>query len=198
MISLSQPLTDFVIYNGKRIKLDVSFDNVLKMYDIFKDDFLNQQEKSEFALAILCKSRKLPPVPILDLIFKEHIETFSNPKQDNKLRVVDFKQDAPYIYSSFLMDYGIDLINQQGKLHWQKFISLFQGLSEKTKIREIMSIRSKPIPEPNKHNHEYIRNLMELKAYYALEISQAEREKNFQAGLKRLAQALMAQANGGG
>lgn len=196
MISISKPLTDFVEYGGRKIKLNISFDNVLKMYNIFKDDFLNQEEKYKFALAILCKSRKLPPVSALDLIFKEQIETFSKPKQNNNLRVVDFNQDSSYIYSSFLMDYGIDLIDQQGKLHWQKFISLFQGLSERTKIREVMSIRARPIPEANKHNQEYIRNLMELKAYYALEISQAEREKNFQAGLKNLAQALMARAKG--
>lgn len=197
MIDISKPLTDFVDYGGRKIKLNISFDNVLKMYDIFKDDFLSQKEKYEFALAILCKSRRLPPVSALDLIFKEQIETFSKHKQNNNLRVVDFKQDASYIYSSFLMDYGIDLIEQQGKLHWQKFISLFQGLSENTKIREVMSIRARPIPESNKHNQEYIRSLMELKAYYALEISQAEREKNFQAGLKNLAQALMARAKGG-
>jgi hypothetical protein len=93
-----------------------------------------------------------------------------------------------------MMDYGIDLVDMQGKLHWQKFISLFQGLSERTKIREVMAIRSKPIPNPDKHNQEYIKNLMELKAFYALEISQAEREHNFQQGLKKLAQTLIAMA----
>ena len=57
-----------------------------------------------------------------------------------------------------------------------------------------MSIRAKPIPKPDKHNQEYIRSLMELKQYYALEISQGERERNFQEGLKHLAETLLARA----
>lgn len=195
MIDISKPLTDFVIYNGRKIKLNISFDTVLDMYDIFKDGILLDSEKSQFALALLVKGRKIPHLRVLDIIFKEQIETFQRQSSRNQLRVVDFKQDSSYIYSSFLMDYGIDLVEQQGKLHWQKFISLFQGLSEKTKIREIMSIRARPLPKPDKHNQDYICSLTELKAYYALEISQEERERNFQEGLKRLAETLKARAN---
>jgi len=194
MISLISPLTNFVVFEGRKIKLDVSFDNVIRMYDIFKDDFLDNAEKYEFALALLCRGRFMPKLQALDVIFHQQIETFGKSQQNNRLRVVDFRQDAPYIYSSFMMDYGIDLTKQQGKLHWQKFIALFQGLSEKTKMREIISIRSRPIPKPEKHNQEYIKNLMELKAFYALEISQEEKERNFQQGLKQLAQTLIARA----
>lgn len=137
MIDIAKPLTNFVIYNGKKIKLNISFDTVLKMYDIFKDGILLEQEKAQFALALLVKGSKIPDFKVLDIIFKEQIETFQRQSSSNQLRVVDFKQDSSYIYSSFLMDYGIDLIEQQGKLHWQKFISLFQGLSEKTKYGKL-------------------------------------------------------------
>lgn len=197
MIDITKPLTDYVIHEGKKIKLNISFDTVLKVYDIFKDGFLLDYEKAQFALALLVKGRKMPDLKLLDVIFKEQIETFQHNSNKTSLRVVDFKQDSAYIYSSFLMDYGIDLVEQQGKLHWQKFISLFQGLSESTKIREVMSIRARPLPKPDKHNQEYIRSLMELKQYYALEISQEEREKNFQEGLKRLAETLLARAKEG-
>lgn len=194
MIDISKPLTDFVVFEGRKIKLDISFDAVLDVYDILGDGLLLDLEKTQFALARLVKGRKLPSPAALDVIFKEHIETPQKNGNKNNLRVVDFRQDSAYIYSSFLMDYGIDLIEAQGKLHWQKFISLFQGLSEKTKIREVMLIRSKPIPKPDKHNGDYIRNLMDLKQYYALEISQEEKEKNFREGLKKLAHTLLARA----
>lgn len=194
MIDITKPLTDYVIYEGKKIKLNISFDTVLKVYDIFKDGFLLDYEKAQFALALLVKGRRMPDLKLLDVIFKEQIETFQRNSNKTSLRVVDFKQDSAYIYSSFILDYGIDLVEQQGKLHWQKFISLFQGLSERTKIREVMSIRSRPLPKPDKHNQEYIRSLMELKQYYALEISQEERERNFQEGLKHLAETLLARA----
>lgn len=192
----TQALKDcnYYIYSGRKIKLNISFDTVLNMYDIFKDNFLLEQEKAQFALSLLVKGNKTPNIKVLDIIFKEQIETFQRQSSQNQLRVVDFKQDSSYIYSSFLMDYGIDLIEQQGKLHWQKFISLFQGLSEKTKIREVMSIRARPIPKPDKYNQEYIHSLTELKTYYALEISQEEKERNFQEGLKRLAETLKMRA----
>lgn len=196
MINIAKPLTDYVIYNGRKIRLDMSYGNILRVYDVFKDDFLTDSEKAEFALALLVKNRKLPDIRALDVIFREQIETYGK-KSTNNLRVVDFRQDSAYIYSSFLMDYGIDLTEQYDKLHWQKFIALFQGLSEHTKMREVMSIRARPVPKPDKYNQEYIRSLMELKAYYALDISQEEREKNFQAGLKNMFEALKVQAERG-
>lgn len=196
MINIAKPLTDYVIYNGRKIRLDMSFGNILRVYDVFKDDFLTEAEKAEFALALLVKNRKLPDIRVLDVIFREQIETYGK-KSTNNLRVVDFRQDSAYIYSSFLMDYNIDLTEQYDKLHWQKFIALFQGLSEHTKMREVMSIRARPVPKPDKYNQEYIRNLMELKAYYALDISQEEREKNFQTGLKNMFEALKVQAERG-
>lgn len=195
MIDITKPLTNYVIFSGRKLRLNISFDTVLRVYDIFRDGFLLDHEKAQFALALLVKERKLPDLKALDLIFSEQIETFQRSRGKNNLRVVDFKQDAAFIYSSFLMDYGVDLTEQCGKLHWQKFIAMFQGLSERTKIREVMSIRAKPLPKPDKHNQEYIKNLIELKQYYALEISQEERERNFQEGLKHLAQSLLARAN---
>lgn len=194
MINIAKPLTDYVIYCGKKYKLNISFDVVLKMYEVFKDDFLTDSEKAQFALALLVRGKKMPEITALDVIFREQIDTHKQGKNNSSMKVVDFIQDSGYIYSSFLMDYGIDLIDYQGKLHWQKFIALFQGLSEHTKIREVMSIRARPLPAPNKHNQEYIKNLIELKSHYALEISQKEREQNFQTGLKKLAQTLIAQA----
>ena len=107
------------------------------MYDIFKDGILLEQEKAQFALALLVKGSKIPDFKVLDIIFKEQIETFQRQSSRNQLRVVDFKQDSSYIYSSFLMDYGIDLIEQQGKLHWQKFISLFRDFLKKQKYGKL-------------------------------------------------------------
>ena len=37
--------------------------------------------------------------------------------------------------------YGIDLIEQQGKLHWRKFKALLSGLPENTQFKRIVSVR---------------------------------------------------------
>lgn len=69
MIDISKPLTDFIIYSGRKIKLNISFDTVLKMYDIF----LLEHEKAQFALSLLVKGNKVPNINVLDIIFKEQI-----------------------------------------------------------------------------------------------------------------------------
>jgi len=38
--------------------------------------------------------------------------------------------------------YGIDLIDEQGKLHWLKFRALLHGLPTETRLMEIIGYRS--------------------------------------------------------
>jgi len=169
-------------------KLNLAFDVVLEVQNLFKED-LTDIEKINTALNILVINRRsLKKLTIqqknelLTEIFKGFINIKPKRKPKDNKKVVDFEEDGEYIYSSFFMDYGIDLIEQQGKLHWKKFLALFQGLSDQTKIKEIMSIRGRDIPEPTKYNQKEIQNLRELKAYYAL----GDAEENFQDGLNAL------------
>lgn len=189
---LTQPLPEKIEFAGRTWTLHLSFDIVLRVFALYKDDVLYAGEKQELALTLLVKEKN-PPWAILEHIFEEYISVTK--KADTKgLKCFDFLQDGAYLYSSFLADYGIDLTQERGKLHWWKFVALFQGLSEGTKMREVMRIRREEIPELNQHNAKYIENLMELKQYYALEITQEEREQNLRSGFERLAQALRARA----
>lgn len=58
----------------------------------------------------------------------------------NTARVVSFTEDADLIYAAFLAQYGIDLTTVS--LHWWKFRALFNGLTDKHKICEIMGYRA--------------------------------------------------------
>jgi len=176
--------------------LNLAFDNVLRVYELWKDELFTSEEKLEMSLQILLRNYKLvkkftvqDKSDLLKAIFENFISLNTRESGDSE-KNFDFIQDANYIFASFLMDYGIDLIDQQGLLHWWKFISLFQGLSERTKIREVIGIRTRKIPEANKYNADEIRALQELKALYALEISQEEQEIQFEKGLDKLARAL--------
>lgn len=189
---LTKPLPQKTEFGGRTWTLRLSFDNVLQMYSLLRDDVLFSSEKQELALMILVKEHA-PPAALLQHIFDEYISV-TRKTETRELKCFDFLQDGAYLYASFLMDYGIDLTQERGRMHWWKFVALFQGLSEKTKMREVMRIRREKIPEPNKHNAEYIKNLIALKQYYALEISQEEREQNFRTGIARLAQGLKARA----
>lgn len=54
--------------------------------------------------------------------------------------VVDYELDADLIYSAFLGQYGIDLVDVE-YLHWHKFLALLSGLNDSTRLREVMGYR---------------------------------------------------------
>lgn len=54
--------------------------------------------------------------------------------------VIDYELDSDLIYSAFLGQYGIDLIDIE-YLHWHKFLALLSGLNDSTRLREIMGYR---------------------------------------------------------
>lgn len=189
---IAHKLKNDIDFNGKRLKLNLSFDKVLKIYSLFKEDLLSDADKLDWALEMLIenynKIKYLGYEKKLELfeIISNYITPKSKKVKDDGVKTVDVIQDANYIYASFLMDYNIDLVDMQGKLDWRKFIALFQGLSDRTKIKEVMSIRSRKIPTRTKYNGEEIEALQEAKAFYALEISEEEGKENFQKGLNKL------------
>lgn len=69
--------------------------------------------------------------------------------EDEEKKWYEFEQDSGYIYSSFLMDYGMDLMEERekGSLHWDKFNHLLAGLSENTKFKNVIKIRMMDYPE---------------------------------------------------
>nr|DAS52303.1 MAG TPA: hypothetical protein [Caudoviricetes sp.] len=54
-------------------------------------------------------------------------------------KVLYYKYDGDYLYSAFMEQYGIDLLDDE--FHWYKFNALLNGLNN-TKMNEIMEFRS--------------------------------------------------------
>jgi len=196
-ITLHFPLPYAVVYGGKTYKLKPYFDNVLKVFALQKEPDLSEIDKLDLSLDLLVKSKhKLPTQEKLGLLNAVYDILVDAPQKepDGTAPIFDFEQDAGFIYASFLSDYGLDLYQQQGRLHWWAFIQLFRGLSDGAKIVQVMQIRAKPIPAPTKHNAKEREQLAKLKAHYALKISQEDKERNFAAGLKRLAGLMLGMA----
>lgn len=55
--------------------------------------------------------------------------------------LLDYELDADYIYSAFLGQYGIDLLEVK-ELHWHKFLALLKGLKADEMICRIMGYRA--------------------------------------------------------
>lgn len=190
-------LTDYedgeVEFQGKRYLVDLAYDTVLNVQRMYREKLLDNED-------LILESLRLFHIPekviekltwqerydLLEKIAGEKIAIRKRPQIGRQQRLFDFEDDGEYIYASFLQAYGLDLIEQQGRLPWQNFIALFQGLPEKTKIREVMKIRGMDIPEYNGRNQKEIQQIVELKTYYAL----GYYEENGADGLDRLFNAL--------
>lgn len=173
---LTDPPATHVWHENRYYTVNPSYDIVLDLQKVYRDSRLNDVDKINTALRILIVRPKRihmstnQKMNLLQAIYDQCIKIPERHSPKNQQKVFDFDFDGEYIYSSFMEDYGIDLIEQRGKLHWKKFLALFQGLSEKTKMREVMKIRSMEIPQLNRHNRKEIQSIMELKSYYALPV----------------------------
>lgn len=183
---------DFLKYEGHKLHLNLCFDNVLRAFELFEDDMFNGFEKVDIALEIFVEEYELiegisieEKAEMLMFIFREFLDLEEtkpeSDKEDAESQEVtgksfDFTQDAGIIYASFLHVYNMDLFEQQGKLHWKKFIQLLQHIDDKSKFKEVVNIRKMPLPKADKYNSEYRRNIAKLKQVYALDKPQTEEE----------------------
>ena len=188
-------IPDNRIHTGKGwLVINPAFDTVLEIQKLYKEEGLTEYEKTGQALYMLVKNRwnlrlfgPAEKSRLLEEVYRKFIAVKQRPKiRQSPFPILDFEEDGDYIYASFMQDYGIDLIEEQGRLHWKRFIALFQGLSDETKIRQVMHIRGMEIPAPTKYNQKEIQNIMELKSYYALPVSGG----GGQEGLDRLFKTL--------
>lgn len=161
-----------------RLIVNPAFDTVLEIQKLYLEDTLTDFEKIDQALWMLVKNRwnlrlytPSEKVKLMEEIGKRFIDVKKRPQiRKNPMPVLDFEEDGDYIYASFMQDYRIDLIKEQGRLPWKKFLYLFNGLSAETKIKQVMHIREMPLPKFNGKNARQIQEINELKSYYALPV----------------------------
>lgn len=189
MLDLSRKLTDKLVIDDEEFPLNLSFDNVLRLFEMWRDEDVPEFVKPHFGIRILT-GETLEDFTVEEMsevfneVFEEHISlstvednhveydlagnpmktTASNGKQEQA--PYDIRYDGDYIYASFLQAYGIDLFDVQGKLHWKKFNALLSGLPEGTKFMEVIKIRKW---KPQKGDSaEYKEEMRRLQKDYAL------------------------------
>lgn len=182
-MDLAYPLTETVEIDGKEYPIDLSFDNVLRLIDMLHDPELDDVTQIETGLEMLLgtslddydieKKEKIFYEIFKNTIGKDAEESHPVDIEGNPLptrkedRVYSLKQDAGFIYASFYQDYGIDLFEQQGRLHWEKFKALLDGLRGDTRFKEIIEIRTMELPS-GKGTSKQRRKILKLKEVYAL------------------------------
>lgn len=201
MLDLSRKLTDKLVIDDEEFPLNLSFDNVLRLFEMWRDEDVPEFVKPHFGIRILT-GENLEDFTVEEMsevfneVFEEHISlstvednhveydlagnpmktTASNGKQEQA--PYDIRFDGDYIYASFLQAYGIDLFDVQGKLHWKKFNALLSGLPEGTKFMEVIKIRKW---KPQKGDSaEYKEEMRRLQKDYALPYEIVEEEEGYE------------------
>lgn len=201
MLDLSRKLTDKLVIDDKEYALDLSFNNVLKLFEMWRDEDVPEFVKPHFGIRILT-GETLEDFTVEEMsevfneVFEEHISlstvednhieydlagnpmktTASNGKQEQA--PYDIRYDGDYIYASFLQAYGIDLFDVQGKLHWKKFNALLSGLPEGTKFMEVVKIRKWKAQKGD--SAEYKEEMRRLQKDYALPNEVIEEEEGYE------------------
>lgn len=185
MLSLYEPLRNEYAYNGETYSIDLAFDNVLRFYRLLEDrDFTNEEVvETAFEMFFDMKAKDTEFVlaafkDISDYISHEPYgndggdETISSP-----IKYYSFTQDAGAIYASFMEQYGMDLVDQEGKLHWDKFKALFAGLGPKTYFQRIVQIRMK---DTSKLEGQELTDTLQAQNYYELDENKTEASRQAQ------------------
>ncbi|MED1403860.1 Gp15 family bacteriophage protein [Bacillus mycoides] len=206
MFALTERENDFYTWHGVRLELNLSFDNIISLLDLLSDEDVNEYARIDIALHMLVIERELLKQldteqksmlfmdvlkARLDIDLKTLMNNDNKEKEDEKLPelpIVDFKIDAERIFSSFLFDYNIDLIEQQGKMQWNKFLALFRNLSEKSPMGQALHYRTCEIPQKDKHNADERKRIKKMKEIYELPKAKEIREQRefieFQKSMK--------------
>lgn len=191
---LCDDLPESVEIDGESFRLTPAFDNVLQLQKQLTNAELSDIDRAELFLYYLTDGAPLR-MDLLQAVGELLFDLGDHVK--GKQRLFDFEQDADAIFASFWQAYGIDLDAQKGKLHWFKFLALLQNLPEDTAFRKIIDIRARPLPPATKYNVEERAQLMKAKRAVALKISEAERQEQMQEGLRKMALALLNNAERG-
>lgn len=201
MLDISRKLTDKLVIDDEEFPLNLSFDNVLRLFEMWRDEDVPEFVKPHFGIRILT-GETLEDFTVEEMsevfneVFEEHISlsevednhveydlagspmktTASNGKQEQA--PYDIRYDGDYIYASFLQAYGIDLFDVQGKLHWKKFNALLSGLPEGTKFMEVVKIRKWKAQKGD--SAEYKEEMRRLQKDYALPYEIVEEDEEYE------------------
>ena len=140
---LVDTLPDFITVGNRKYKINTSHKVWIAFEEIMTNEDLSLSDKYIKIISLCLKDRVLPPS--LDETIKELFNFYavspcSTPKEAETKKLFDFSYDSDLIYSAFLSQYNIDLI--ESSIHWWKFISLFKGLTSDNRICEVMHLRS--------------------------------------------------------
>lgn len=176
---LNDQLVTSFVFDGNEYEIDMAFDNILDVLDVFNEKSLRVHEMASICLPLLVGDEVVPTIDLWNHVYENFIHEDNSdqieydrqgnpmPIQKEAKKLYDFEKDAAYIYSSFRQVYDINLFREHGKLHWHEFKTLLSSLPADAIMSQIVMIR---LWEPKKGDDpQYKSDMYDLQKVYALE-----------------------------
>ena len=165
-----QGLPEMVEINGVKYPISCDFRTGMKFDEILDSDISDVQKLLRTLRLYYPKKIPTDIHAAIDKVIwfyrcgkeepkKEERERYK--RRNSKEPAYSFTQDAPYIYAAFKEQYGIDLMTEE-KLHWWKFMALFESLSEDTKMAQIMYFRKANVSGMSRDRRAYVNEMKKL------------------------------------
>lgn len=190
MLSLTHSSPDEFIWKNKSYKVDLAFDTVLLYLQLQQDEKLSPFEKWLQSCKLFFGSQELPSDPkFYESAFRQIQAIITdNPYGTKEIekdggveatKQFDYVRDAGAIYASFFEQYHIDLNKERGKMHWDTFKALFDGLGPKTYFQRILQIRREDLTKID--DPKARQELYDSQNYYAVDGAKTGKERTAQA-----------------
>ncbi len=183
---VEQPL-DHIHINGRDYRVSLTFDKVIKFYNTIDSKRVTERQviASFFELVPDAQPEDFSKSQIVKALsfFMEYINytpygsqggldvTGMQMDQTGDTKYYDFWQDAQIIYASFLMYAHIDLYDQIGKLHWDKFQAILMCLPDESMFRKVVDIRQRQPNDEERKDSKFMASLSQQQNYYKLKDS---------------------------
>lgn len=129
--------------NEKIYDLNTDYRVGLRVMFAFEDDDLTYQEQITIMLQLLYKEIPDDLQKACEMAVKFLDCGDTNKEGDGEcIRLFSWQKDAKYIYSAIKQAHGIDL-EEQGYLHWWKFVYMFLDLNENCFFNRLVGLREK-------------------------------------------------------
>lgn len=163
-----------VFINGEEYEINTDFRVYLSLENVIFGDSMPIQKRIAKILSLCYKRLPSTLDGALEAIMVFYAggadEGGNSTGKDDGKRVLSFEEDAGFILSSFLTEYGINLMKEN--LHWWEFLALLKGLGQSCRLCEVIKYRTADLSKiKNKEQRNFY---MRQKRLYALKSTLSE------------------------
>lgn len=184
-----------ITVDGRIYRYKAPFDTVLFVLDVLRNGQMLTKDRQALCFGLLF-GRRLMSAEKKEKLLRAVMDELNSESgtPDGKPPCMSFAQDADLIRAAFLQQYHMDLDLQRGRMSWRRFLLLLSGLTEATEFVQVVHLRTRPVPQANKHNYQERMDLIAAKQRVALKPETTGGQERFAMQLGAMFDALKAKA----